>query len=312
VNTKIKKDLRITVRVRNNILVSKRELLGVPQMQMAAIIGIPFNTYAGFELLKQEPFEMHESKLVWSAHAKTVAEYYDCQPEDIFTKDVLAVKNPVTHREVSARDLLAIGSQQIQQMYLEDHQEEAALKKRITLVLDTLSKTEKAVTIYHFGLGEKDPMTLDEIGEALHLDGLTNAKVSRTRVQQIMCKALRKLRHAARARALLDPQEAEERERQLDKEYMLQMAEWERAKAEEKRKQEEEWKKEDEEYRKAKASYNREVPWWLEGKPAVKQDEIKLRMEANVARRKAEIEAAKEKEAKELWAIMERALGVSD
>lgn len=48
----------------------------------------------------------------------------------------------------------------------------------------------------HFGLGGKEPMTLESIGKILHL--------SRERVRQIKEKALRRLR-LARRRTKLEP-----------------------------------------------------------------------------------------------------------
>lgn len=65
--------------------------------------------------------------------------------------------------------------------------------KTVLMVLDTLSKREKEILIYRFGLID-EPKTLEEIGEIFNL--------SRERVRQLEEKALRRLRHPARAALL--------------------------------------------------------------------------------------------------------------
>jgi RNA polymerase primary sigma factor len=69
-----------------------------------------------------------------------------------------------------------------------------ALTDSIEEALSTLSEREAKVLRLYFGLGESDPMTLEEIGE---LFGIT-----RERVRQIKERALLRLRHQSRARFL--------------------------------------------------------------------------------------------------------------
>ncbi|MDO9547926.1 MAG: RNA polymerase sigma factor RpoD/SigA [Candidatus Marinimicrobia bacterium] len=57
--------------------------------------------------------------------------------------------------------------------------------------LRSLDKRESTIIRMYFGIGQELPMTLEEIGNYLHL--------TRERVRQIKEKALRKLRHASRA-----------------------------------------------------------------------------------------------------------------
>ncbi|NIP60160.1 MAG: sigma-70 family RNA polymerase sigma factor [Gemmatimonadetes bacterium] len=69
-----------------------------------------------------------------------------------------------------------------------------ALKETIEHTLATLKEREAKILRLYFGLDGQDPMTLEEIGSLL---GIT-----RERVRQIKEKALRRLRHASRARFL--------------------------------------------------------------------------------------------------------------
>ncbi len=69
-----------------------------------------------------------------------------------------------------------------------------SLRKEIEEALDTLDQREKEVVKLYFGIGYEHPLTLEEIGEKF--------KLTRERVRQIKEKAIRKLRHHSRSKAL--------------------------------------------------------------------------------------------------------------
>lgn len=69
-----------------------------------------------------------------------------------------------------------------------------SLRKEIDRSLSTLTSREGEVVKMYFGLGEKSPLTLEEIGERFDL--------TRERVRQIKEKAIRRLKHTARSRML--------------------------------------------------------------------------------------------------------------
>ncbi len=76
----------------------------------------------------------------------------------------------------------------------DDETFERALSESVEEVLGTLKEREAKILRLYFGLDGKEPMTLEEIGSMM---GIT-----RERVRQIKEKALARLRHASRARAL--------------------------------------------------------------------------------------------------------------
>jgi RNA polymerase primary sigma factor len=76
----------------------------------------------------------------------------------------------------------------------DDETFERALSESIDEVLETLKEREAKILRLYFGLEGKEPMTLEEIG------GLMG--ITRERVRQIKEKALARLRHVSRARAL--------------------------------------------------------------------------------------------------------------
>jgi RNA polymerase primary sigma factor len=69
-----------------------------------------------------------------------------------------------------------------------------SLKKEVDRALATLSPREAEVIRLYFGLNIEHPLTLEEIGEKFNL--------TRERVRQIKEKAIRRLRHASRSKAL--------------------------------------------------------------------------------------------------------------
>jgi len=69
-----------------------------------------------------------------------------------------------------------------------------SLKIEIESTLATLTKREAEILRLYFGLGQEHPLTLEEIGERFNL--------TRERIRQIKEKALRRLRHVSRSKAL--------------------------------------------------------------------------------------------------------------
>lgn len=69
-----------------------------------------------------------------------------------------------------------------------------SLRKEVQRALSTLTKREADVISLYFGLNGEHAMTLEEIGEKFNL--------TRERVRQIKEKAIRRLRHTSRSKAL--------------------------------------------------------------------------------------------------------------
>ncbi|MEQ8928171.1 MAG: RNA polymerase sigma factor RpoD/SigA [Fulvivirga sp.] len=69
-----------------------------------------------------------------------------------------------------------------------------SLRREVQRALSTLTQRESDVIAYYFGLNGEHSMTLEEIGEKFAL--------TRERVRQIKEKAIRRLRHTSRSKAL--------------------------------------------------------------------------------------------------------------
>ena len=70
-----------------------------------------------------------------------------------------------------------------------------SLRIEINRALETLTPREADVVKLYFGLGEHQPMTLEEIGETFDL--------TRERVRQIKEKAIRRLKHTSRSKIIM-------------------------------------------------------------------------------------------------------------
>ena len=70
-----------------------------------------------------------------------------------------------------------------------------SLRIEINRALETLTPREADVVKLYFGLGEHQPMTLEDIGETFDL--------TRERVRQIKEKAIRRLKHTSRSKILM-------------------------------------------------------------------------------------------------------------
>jgi len=83
-----------------------------------------------------------------------------------------------------------------------EYARESLLKEKIDEVLNTLTKRERKVIEFRFGLNNTQPKTLEEVGQIFH--------VTRERIRQIEAKALKKLQHpmrASRLRMFIEPPE---------------------------------------------------------------------------------------------------------
>ena len=71
---------------------------------------------------------------------------------------------------------------------------QSALRDAVSHVLESLTPREERILRMRFGIGTKTDHTLEEVGRVY--------SVTRERIRQIEAKALRKLKHPSRARAL--------------------------------------------------------------------------------------------------------------
>ena len=182
------KELRLIVRVKNNILLKYREQHTLTQNQMAKLCGIATQQYQELENLKSYPLAHGK----WNRPAEMVSLALDIPCEVLFPEAFQQIKETKIEREVDAVTLLAevkkaeIAFEPIKRL------EDKETKQSIEDAVSTLTPREQDILKMLYGF---DPYvkasTLEEVGNKYFING--------ERVRQIEAKILRKLRYPNRA-----------------------------------------------------------------------------------------------------------------
>jgi RNA polymerase primary sigma factor len=108
------------------------------------------------------------------------------------SRDLVSLENPI----YTDKDSSILGDFIEDENYTapDEHAVEMTLQTDIETVLGTLNKKEAAIIRFRFGLGNRVPMSLKEIGDRFNL--------TKERIRQIEKKALKRLQHPSRQRLL--------------------------------------------------------------------------------------------------------------
>jgi RNA polymerase primary sigma factor len=108
------------------------------------------------------------------------------------SRDMVSLENPVYEEKNSS----SLGDFIEAEQYRSPDAQvvESALQDDIEMVLDTLDKKEAEVIRFRYGLGNKAPLSLKEIGDRFDL--------TKERIRQIEKKALKRLQHPIRRKVL--------------------------------------------------------------------------------------------------------------
>jgi hypothetical protein len=164
------KDFRVTVKVRNNLLLSRMESLGIPTMSaLARVAGV-------------HPTEVHEVAAMrtgfikpngqWRKAVRKIADALCCRPEDIIPE--AARSEPMKQREASftmnAEDGRALGLS-LRNLALPPSadRDRRETEELVEMLLESLSPRERRVLRSRFGFDEEK--TLGELGAEFGLTG---------------------------------------------------------------------------------------------------------------------------------------------
>ena len=177
----MKKDYRVTVRVRNNNLLKLIEDGGCGVVETAKRIGVGYPCLNHYLNLSLSPFN---SKGVLRITAEKICAYFLVIPEDVWSPEQLTPLE--TNRgevEIGYRDLYRLDTQHDPVLAIESDQ----LKNSIEGMLNHLTSKEREIIKLRFGL-EGEIVTLAQIGKRFDLSG--------SRINEIEKRALRKIRYS--------------------------------------------------------------------------------------------------------------------
>jgi RNA polymerase primary sigma factor len=163
--------------------------------EQSRIVRLPLNRVGSLNKISKSFSEL-EQKFEREPSPEEIAEVLELTTSEVV--DTLKISG----RHVSVDAPFVQGEENRLLDVLENEDEESpdtglmndSLRKEVQRALSTLTKREADVITLYFGLNGEHAMTLEEIGEKFNL--------TRERVRQIKEKAIRRLRHTSRSKAL--------------------------------------------------------------------------------------------------------------
>jgi len=185
-------DLKIIVRIKNNLILSKaKELWGndVTQGFIAEKTGISNDLMCRYLNFKVSPIhrKRNEETETWKESAKMIATVLSCEPEDIFPEAFKEIKKNEYSFELSSEYF----TKQIESSP-EDGIRLLEIKQAVRKALTTLTEREQIVIRRRFGIDQDKSETLEEISRDWSL--------SKERIREIEWKALMKLKRPCTTR----------------------------------------------------------------------------------------------------------------
>ena len=188
-----RKAFELTMTLRNNLLKSRREALGLSRSALAKLIGVGISDYGRLEALKQRPTRMpteRHPELRWLAIAQRIANFYNVLPENLWPDEILEVQKVEAVKTFDLDDLHPLLSDH-QALMLESPEDiliQREFELDVSRALEKIKPREREVLRGRFGF-DSEERTQADIGK--------DYGVQRTRINQIEALALRKLRHPA-------------------------------------------------------------------------------------------------------------------
>lgn len=190
-------DLKIILRIKNNLILKKAEEIfgpGLTQGEIENRIGLHQGQMAEFLNFKSNPLKpiKKDREIIgweWKKIPKIIAIALNVEPEEIFPEHLQQSRQNKYEIQLNSQSLLETFSISPEELF-----QKKELKENINSILLTLSPREANILKLRFGIGGNEEYTLEEIADEYG--------ISRDRIRQIEVKALRKLRHYSRSKLL--------------------------------------------------------------------------------------------------------------
>lgn len=199
------KDIRLEVKVRNNLVLSRMEEKGIWTVAaLCRALNSDWQYLACKNVNQTEMGRLINMKVParnedgsWLELVHRLADFFQCMPEDLFSapQQYNALEKNRVHAEVAYTELQTLSARTHEPVTPELALQATQLRAAIAKALQSLTPREERVLRLRFGFEGKD-YTLEEVGEQFG--------VFKERIRQIEAKALRKLQHPSRSRAILE------------------------------------------------------------------------------------------------------------
>lgn len=179
------KDFRVSITIKNNLLIGERERFGFTQMEMAKFLDVPLATLCKLEGLQTHP----DKSPAMMDHAIKICERLEIPISKLFPKIFNKVKTPRIKGEATFAELQRLSAKD------QPDPDMFEIEGQINKSLKTLPPRLEKIIRKKFGLGCEE-MDVNDIAD--------DERVCRERVMQLENKALRLLRCPVRSKTLKD------------------------------------------------------------------------------------------------------------
>jgi len=187
-------EYRIDLKVRNNVILYKIEKAGYKTVgEFCRINGLMSQCSRLGRIVNMTDSPLN-SKGEFHIIVEKVAELLNCSPLDLFTDTQIHTLLKTNKRQIAVNEaemkfmLENINNQKMLEEIIDTERRDNEIDKQ----LHALTPREQKVINMRFGLGEYDrEYTLEEVA--------SSCSVTRERIRQVECNALRKLRHPSMA-----------------------------------------------------------------------------------------------------------------
>lgn len=198
-------ELCVTVTLRNNLLLARRQALGMSQKAVANAIGIDVNRYCGLESMRLKPVVSAGAR--WSKAAEAIARFYEVEPQDLWPDTILGVVANRITSTVSARDVRLMCYPETIAPSASEEYDKIELKAAISKAIQSLPARERQALTLGFGLDDGVDRTDREVGATIGRKDDPGRALKPGSAGVLIANALRRLRVGPghkRLRALYD------------------------------------------------------------------------------------------------------------
>jgi len=206
----VRKDIRLEVKVRNNLILTKMEEKGIYTItELCRSLNGENDAIPFVSSIKVKAFQTGVGKLInmkesarnslgdWTQLALLLSEFFQCMPEDLFSEPQQwsKLEKNRTSAELAYSEMQQLAAQSRASVTPELELQATELRAAINSVLSTLPARHERVLRLRLGF-EGDVKTLGEIGKMLG--------VSQERIRGIESEAMNKLKNPKRRRVILN------------------------------------------------------------------------------------------------------------